>query len=120
MDVQRQIRVEPHWPAVSRVVEPKRHGVQGLTLETNKSVADLFRRSALFGVSRCVPHISTATRSTTSAATIDRISDQGMSDMSHMHSNLVCTPCRQHAFHQRCDSAEYLQHAVARQRRLAA
>ena len=99
MDVQRQIRVEPHRPAVSRVVEPERHGVQGLTLETNKSVADLFRRSALFGVSRCVPHISTNASSTTSAATIDRISDQGMSDMSHMHSYLVSPPGRQHALH---------------------
>ena len=120
MDVQWQFRFEPHRPAVSRVVEPERYGVQGLTLETNKSVADLFRRGALFGVSRCVRCISTNDPSTTSAATIDWISDQGMSDMSHMHSNLVCTSCRQNTLHQRCDSAKRLQHAVAGQRRLAA
>ena len=106
MDVQRQIRFEPHLPAVSRVVEPDRHGMKGLTLESNKSVADLFRRSALFGISRCVPRIPTNARPTTSATNIDRISDQGMSDMSHMHSNLVSTPGCQHAFHQRCGGAE--------------
>ena len=94
--------------------------MKGLTLEFNKSVADLFRSKALLGVPRCVPRISTTARSTTSAATIDRISDQGMSDMSHMHSNLVGAPGRQHAFHQRCDSAERLQYTVARQGRLAA
>ena len=55
MDVQRQIRFEPHRPAVSRVVEPERHGMQGLTLETNKSVTDLFRRSALFGIPAVFP-----------------------------------------------------------------
>ena len=52
MDVQRQIRFEPHRPTVSRVAEPERHGMKGLTLETNKSVADLFRLSVLFGISR--------------------------------------------------------------------
>ena len=80
--------------------------MKGLTLESNKSLADLFRRCPLFGASRCVSRIPTAARSTTSTATIDRISDQGMSDMSHMHSNLVRAPGRQHAFHQGCGSAE--------------
>ena len=120
MDVQRQIRFEPHRPAVSRVVEPERHGMKGLTLETNKSVADLFRRSALFGVSRRVPRISTNDPSTTSTATIDRISDQGMSDMSHMHSYLVSPSGCQHTLHQGCGISERLQHPVAGQCRLAA
>src|SRR4051794_19697852 len=120
MDVQRQIRFEPHRPSVPWVVEADRHGMKGLTLETNKSVTDLFRRSALFGILVSVPNISANTRFTTSAATIDRISDQGMSDMSHMHPNLVCAPGCQNAFHQRCYRAECSQHAVAGERRFAA
>src|SRR5215213_8139020 len=113
MDVQRQIRFKPHRPSVPWVVEPERHGMKGLTLETNKSIADRFRPKPLFGISRCVPRIYTTTRSTTSAATIDRISDQGMSDMSHMHSDLVRTPGCQYAFHQGCGGSERPQHTVA-------
>ena len=94
--------------------------MKGLTLETNKSVADLFRRGALFGISRCVPRNSTTARSTTSAATIDGISDQGMSDMSHMHSNLVRTPGCQYAFHQGCGGSERPQHTVTGECGLAA
>src|SRR3954452_23956515 len=120
MDVQRQIRFKPHRPGVPWVVEPERHGMKGLTLETNKSIAELFLRKALFGISRCVPRISTITRSTTSAATIDRISDQGMSDMSHMHSDLVGPAGCQHTFHQRCGRAERPQHTVAGECRFTA
>ena len=77
--------------------------MQGLTWKTNKSVPGLFRDKTLPGIPRRIPyHISRkspAPRSTTSAATIDWISDQGMSDMSHMHSNLVCPAGCQLAFH---------------------
>src|SRR3954453_9166368 len=101
------------------MIEPERHGVQGLTLESNKALSDLFRRSSLFGISCGIPRTSTMYRPTTSAATIDWISDQGMSDMSHMHSNLVSAPSCQGAFDQGRHSAECLQHPVAGQRRFA-
>lgn len=89
------------------MVEPESDGMQGLTWETNKSTPDVFRDNAPFGVARraahraarIAAHISSTCLSTTSAATIDRISDQGMSDMSHMHSNLVRAPGSQHTFH---------------------
>jgi hypothetical protein len=71
------------------MVEPDGHGMQRLTWKTNKSVSDLFRDKTLSGIPHRVSRKSPASWSTTSAATIDGISDQGMSDMSHMHSNLV-------------------------------
>src|SRR6187399_491369 len=113
MDVQRQIRFEPHLPAVSRMVEPDGHGMQGLTWKTNKGVPGLFLDKTLLGIPHRVSRKSTTSRPTTSTATIDRISDQRMSDMSHMHSDLVCAAGCQHAFHQGSDSSECLQHTVA-------
>ena len=63
--------------------------MQGLTWKTNKSVPGLFRDKTLPSIPHRISRKSPAPRSTTSAVTIDWISDQGMSDMSHMHSNLV-------------------------------
>ena len=82
------------------MVEPESDGMQGLTWKTNKSVPDLFRDKTLPGIPHRISRKSSAPRSTTSAATIDWISDQGMSDMSHMHSNLVRPAGCQLAFHQ--------------------
>ncbi len=89
---------EIHVRATDRMDKPQRLSVQRLSAEVAR-----FRRSR--DVRRQFP-----------ASSIDRIADQGMADMAHMHPDLMCAPSFQPALHQSGMGNKRLPHRNPRHR----